>query len=186
MKSLVFLLAMIGVAHADRFPDTGPCEDADACEKACKANKKGTCYWGGVLLVQKAVDDESQARAVVLFDKACKTDAEACWQSARIVLHQESKARGDGSKARAAFQRACNKNHARACWQLGVIAAADMKTQKLAATSKAKGVKLLEQRCTKQKMANACAWAADIYEAGDQGIPKDEKKAAALRSKMPQ
>jgi hypothetical protein len=78
MKSLVLLVGLMSVAYADRFPTEGPCEDADACEKACKANKKGSCYWGGVLLMQKAVGDDWQPRALALFDKACgKGDADA-------------------------------------------------------------------------------------------------------------
>jgi hypothetical protein len=183
MKSLIMVLALVSVAHADSFPKEGPCEDADACEKACKANKKGTCYWGGVLLLQSPVDETVQPRALALFDRACtKGDADACWQSANLVWQIDSRDKGDGTKPRAAFQKACTKNHARACIRLGEIAAAasDAKSQKLAATSKAKGIKLLEQKCTKQKMVRACSWAAELYESADK---PDAKKAAALRDK---
>src|SRR6187200_1716626 len=91
MKSLLLIVALSGVAYADKFPASGPCDDVDACETACKANKKGTCYWGGVLILQSAVDEESKPRALALFDKACvKNDAEACWQSANIVWQIES------------------------------------------------------------------------------------------------
>jgi TPR repeat protein len=187
MKSLLLLVALVSVAHADKFPASGPCEDADACEKACKANQKGTCYWGGVLLMQKAVGDDWQGRALALFDKACtKGDAEACWQSANLTWHHDSRTlKASGPNTFAAFQKACNKNHARACMRLADIAAAaegDAKKQKLAATSKAKGVKLLEAKCMKAKMARACTWAAGMYEAGD-GVKQDAKKAAALRDK---
>src|SRR5678815_1601458 len=147
MKSLIIVLALVSVAHADKFPTSGPCDDADACETACKANKKGTCYWGGVLLLQSAVDQTVLPRALALFDRACaKGDAESCWQSANLVWQFDSRDKGDGTKPRAAFQKACAKNHARACIRLGEIAAAstDAKLQKLAATSKAKGMKLLE------------------------------------------
>lgn len=153
-KTLLIVLALASVAHADSFPATGPCTDAEACEAACAKNKKGTCYWGGVLLVQSAVDPTIQPRALKLFDRACaQGDADACWQSAVIVWSQDSSANGDGTKPRAAFQKACTKNHARACLTLGQIAGAatDAKSQKLAATSNAKGVKLLEQRCVKSK-----------------------------------
>lgn len=186
MKSLLVLVLMVGVTHADKFPNSGPCEDADACEQACAKNQKGTCYWGGVLLLQSAVDETQQARALVLFDKACaKGDADACWQSANLIWHQESKdASGAGVKTRAAFQKACNKNHARACMRLGDIAgaASDAKSLKLAAVSKARGVKLLEQKCTKAKMVRACSWAAEIYEGGD-GVKQSAAKAKLLRDK---
>jgi uncharacterized protein len=185
MKILIFVLALVSVAHADSFPPSGPCNDVDACETACKANKKGTCYWGGVLALQAAVDDTKQARALVLFDKACaKGEADACWQSANLIWYADSSAKGDGSKPRAAFQKACNKNHARACIRLGEIAAAatDAKSQKLATMSKMKGVKLLEQKCTKGKVVRACSWAAELYESGEYG-KADPKKATALRDK---
>jgi TPR repeat protein len=90
-----------------------------------------------------------------------------------------------GPKTFAAFQKACGKNHARACMRLGDIAAAfpdDAKKQKLAATSKTKGVKLLEAKCTKAKMVRACSWAAEMYEGGE-GVKQDMNKAAALREK---
>ena len=89
MRSLLLLLAIAGVAHADRFPATGPCDDIAACEKACKANKKGTCYWGGVLVLQTAAEDR-EARAGALFGRACKKgDGEACWQAARLFEASE-------------------------------------------------------------------------------------------------
>jgi hypothetical protein len=185
MKSLVLLVLLVGVAHADKFPATGPCDDVDACEKACKANKKGTCYWGGVLIVQTAKQDD-EPRALAMFDKACgKGEADACWQSANLVWYKESRDKGDGSKARAAFQKACGKNHARACLRLADIAAAaegDAKSQKLAATSRAKGVKLLERKCA-AKMARACSWVAELYESGMDGIKLDHAKAQAFRDK---
>lgn len=183
MKSLLVVALLCGVAYADKFPAEGPCEDVDACEAACAKNKRGTCYWGGVLALQSAVDETQQARAHVLFDKACaRGDADACWQSANLVWHEESKTGAAGAKTRAAFQKACNKNHARACWRLGEIAAAstDAKSQKLALASKAKGAKLLEAKCMKAKMARACSWVAEIYQAGD-GVKQDPKKVTALR-----
>jgi uncharacterized protein len=186
MRSVLILIALLGTAHADKFPASGPCEDAEACEKACAANKKGTCYWGGVLLLQSAVDETAQSRAQALFDRACtKGDGEACWQAANLVWHQESRESGDGSKARAAFQRACNKNHARACWRFSEIngAATDPKLKKLVATSRAKGLKLLEQKCTKTKWPKACGWVAAIYESGDNGVKADATKAAAFRDR---
>jgi hypothetical protein len=110
--------------------------------------------------------------------------ADACWQSANLVWHQDSRDKGDGTKPRAAFQKACNKNHARACIRLGEIAAAasDAKSQKLATVSKAKGIKLLAQKCTKGKVVRACSWAAELVESGEYGKP-DPKQAAALRDK---
>jgi hypothetical protein len=185
MKSLLLILVLVGVAHADSFPPSGPCDDVDACEKACKANKKGTCYWGGVLVLQAAVDETREPRALALFDRACtKGDADACWQRANLIWQQDSRDKGDGSKPRAAFQKACNKNHARACIRLGEISAAatDAKSQKLAMVSKAKGIKLLEQKCTKGKIVRACSWAAELYDSAEYGKP-DPKKAAALRDK---
>ena len=138
-----------------------------------------------MLLVQRAVDETTQPRALKLFDRACaKGEADACWQSAVIVWSQDSREKGDGTKPRAAFQKACTKNHARACLTLGQIAGAatDAKSQKLAATSNAKGVKLLEQKCTKSKMVRACYWVASMYE-GDDRVKADPKKAAAFRDK---
>src|SRR5262245_26850203 len=109
MRSLVYsvcLAGLVGVAHDDKFPSSGPCEDVDACEKACKANAKGSCYWGGVLLIQKGLDVGDEVRALALFDKACsKGEADACWQSANLVWHQDSRElHKSGPKTFAAFQ----------------------------------------------------------------------------------
>jgi hypothetical protein len=180
MKSLLIVVLLAGVAYADKFPASGPCDDLDACEQACAKNAKGTCYWGGVLALQRAVDDTAQARALAMFDKACsKGDGDACFQSANLVWQK-----GDDAKTRAAFQKACTKNHARACIRLGDIAAAaaDAKSQKLATTSRAKGMTLLEQRCTKAKMVSACSWVASLYETAEYG-KFNPKKAAAMRDK---
>jgi len=185
MKSVIALVVCAGVAYADKFPASGPCDDVDACEMACKANKQGTCYWGGVLLLQAMFDEAAEVRALALFDRACaNNDADACWQRARIVRTQEFRAKGDGSKARAAFQKACTKNHARACMRLGDIAgaASDAKSKKLSATSYAKAIKLLDARCT-AKMAQACSWLADIYDNGYAGAKHDAKKADAYDNK---
>jgi TPR repeat protein len=186
MKSLLLLVGLAGVAYADKFPASGPCDDVDACEKACKASTKGACYWGGVLTLQGPFDEEQHKRGLAMFDKACaKNDADACWQSANLVWQFESKElKTAGPKTYAAFQKACNKNHARACMRLGDIAAAaeDAKSKKLAVTVKVKGAKLLEQRCTKAKLVRACTWAASLYESGE-GVKQDAKKATALRDK---
>ena len=186
MKSLLLLVVLVSVAHADKFPATGPCDDVDACEKACKAGKKDSCYWGGALIIQKGVKEEDEAHAMTLFDKACaKGHADACWQSANLVWYKESREKGDGTKARAAFQKACNKNHARACMRLADIVAADegnAKSQKLAATLRTKGLKLLEGKCN-AKMARACGWVGELYESGLDGITMNHDKAAAFRDK---
>ena len=137
------------------------------------------------MIIQAGAKDEDEARALVLFDKACaKGEPDGCWQSANLVWYKESREKSDGSKARAAFQKACNKNHARACMRLGDIAAAseDEKSQKLAATVRAKGLKLLEGKC-KAKMARACSWAAELYDSGMLGIKQDTTKAQAFRDK---
>src|SRR5262245_10932540 len=92
MKSLLLFVVLMGVAHADKFPATGPCDDVDACEKVCKAGKKGTCYWGGVLIIQAVMKDGDEARALALFDKACaKGEVDGCWQSANLVWQKESR-----------------------------------------------------------------------------------------------
>ncbi len=180
MKSLFFVIALASVAYADRFPDSGPCEDAESCEAACKLNKKGTCYWGGVLVLQRAVDDSSKPRALVLFEKACtKGNVDACFQVAQLVWDGE----GDDPKAVAAFQRACNKSHARACWTLGLILANDEKNLKRAGAAKAKGVRLMQDHCVRGRMSQACLWAARVYEAGDIGVKKDLRKGDLLRDR---
>jgi len=193
MKSLIVLVALLGVAQADSFPTSGPCDDADACEKACAANRKGTCYFGGVLVLQlAAVDDTGLPRARKLFDRGCiKGDVEACWQGAKLLAYQEARDKGDGSQARAAFQKVCQKNHARACLQLAGLAidvaaekkaagTPDEKLEKQALAWAMKGAKLLEQKCTKGKMARACEWVADIYAFSSHGIKADAKKARAF------
>ena len=190
MKSLLTLVVLVGVvgtAYADKFPASGPCDDVDACEKACKANKKGACYWGGVLIIQAGMQEGDDARALALFDKACaKADVDGCWQSANLVWQKESRElKTAGAKTFAAFQKACTKGHARACMRLADIQAAnegDAKMQKAAAASRAKGVKLLEARC-KAKMARACSWAAEMYESGLDGVKLDHVKAQAFRDK---
>src|SRR4030095_12512700 len=84
MRYLLVLVVLARVAHADGWPNSGPCEDVEKCEAACKKGKAGSCSWGGVLALQSAVDDEMKARGLALFDKACaKGDTEACWFAAR-------------------------------------------------------------------------------------------------------
>ena len=187
MKSLLLVVALLGIAHADKFPPSGPCDDIDACEKACKANTKGSCYWGGVLVLQAPFDEANRPRALAMFDKACaKGDADGCWQSANIQWHIDSKElKTAGPKTHAAFQKACTKNHARACMRLADIVASDegnAKSQKQAASLRAKGVKLLEGKCN-AKMARACSWVADMYESGLDGVTLNPKKAQAFKDK---
>ena len=180
MRSLFLLLAIAGVAHADRFPATGPCDDIAACEKACKANKRGTCYWGGVLVLQTAAEDR-EVRAGALFNRACKKgDGEACWQAARLFEAAE-----DAGAALAAYKRSCAKKHARGCLafaRLG-IAAGDETSKQLAEAAQKKGVKLLEQRCVKHKVANACSWVSELYASGT-FVAQDEAKAAEYRERQ--
>ena len=81
----------------------------------------------------------------MLFDKACaKGDGDACFQGAKLVWEIESRElKAAGPKTFAAFQKACNKNHARACMMLGDIARAtpEAKYMKLATPAKVKGAK---------------------------------------------
>jgi TPR repeat protein len=187
MKTLLLLLALCGVAHADTFPASGPCEDALACEKACATNQKGTCYWGGVLVMQSALDEIGLERARKLFDRACtKGDVDACYQTARLVDRIESKATDNKghTKALAAYARSCAKRHARGCFDYAFYLndAGDAKSQKLAVAAKKKGVQVLEQRCTKDKLPRACSWVAWLYESGD-GVAKDSKKAERLKDR---
>ena len=67
----------------------------------------------------------------------------------------------------AAFQKACGKNHARACFTYASVIRipeeGSAKQEKLALTARKKGLQLMEQRCTKNKIAAACEWAANFY-----------------------
>ncbi len=179
MKSLVLLLVMVGTAYADKFPAEGPCDDVEACEKACAKNKKGTCYFGGVLVLQTA-DEDRYTHAQKLFERACtKGDGEACYQVARIVDRIEwDELKKSGPKALAAYKRACSKNHARACFSYASVlnAAGDAKSKKLAAATEDKAKKLLAQRCLKDDIIGACGWAYYAVEG------KDPKLAEKLRA----
>ena len=179
MKSLLLLLAMLGTAYADTFPSSGPCDDVETCEKACAKNQKGTCYYAGVLVLQ-TVKEERWERAQKLFERAClKGDADACYQAAVAVDNIEYKElKKSGPKALAAYKRACGKNHARACFSYASVlnAAGDDKSKALAATTEAKGNKLLAQRCLKNNVVKACTWAFYTFE------DKDPKLADKLRA----
>jgi TPR repeat protein len=179
MKSLLLLLAMLGTAYADKWPAEGPCDDAESCEKACAKNQRGTCYWGGALVMQTA-EEGREARAQKLFERACtKGDAEGCYQVARIVERAEwEELKKSGPKTLAMYKRACGKNHARACFSYAsaLKEGGDAKSKKLAAAADEKGGKILAQRCLKENMFAACSWGYYAVEA------KNEKLANQLRA----
>ena len=184
MKSLLLLLALVAVARADALPHEGPCGDVDACEAACKKNKPGTCFYGGVLVLQ-TVKEDRDPRAQKLFDRACtKGDGEACWQSARIVDRNDTAEGTTRAKTRTAYQKACTRNHARACFAYAQTfeRAEDPKSKKLAVDAQKKGLSLLEQRCVKSKLAPACDWASNLY-AGTSWQPQNPKKAEDLHQR---
>jgi TPR repeat protein len=185
MKSLLILLVMIGTAYGDKFPASGPCEDIESCEAACAKNKKGTCYFGGVLVLQTAAEDR-WPHAQKLFERACVKggDGEACFQAARAVENVEwEELKKAGPKSLAAYKRACGKNHARGCFSYASVlkAAGDDKSKKLAATTEAKGNKLLVQRCLKDNMVAACGWA---YYAVEGKQPKLAERVRAHQCKL--
>ena len=183
MKSLLLLVALAGTAYADAFPHEGPCDDIEACEKACKANKAGTCFYAAVLVLQTA-EEGRELRAQKLFDRACgKGEIEACYQSARMVARVDTE---DPNRAKtlAAFSKACGKSHARACFMyaqmIKIPEEGGAKQERLALTARKKGLSLMEQRCTKNKIASACDWAASFY-SGTSWLKADPKKADALK-----
>jgi hypothetical protein len=191
MRGLLLIVALMGIAriaHADGFPTSGPCDDIESCEKACKAGKKDTCYYGGVLALQGTGEDRT-VKGRDLFNRACtKGDADGCYQVARI---DESLATEEKSKAkvRAEYDKACTKGHARACFRVVQVLVSglgesepDAKTKKLAAAAQRKGLEVLEQRCIKQKVAMACDWAANLY-GGTAFTKADPKKATDLKER---
>ena len=192
MRGLLLIVALTGIAriaHADGFPTSGPCDDIESCEKACKAGKKDTCYWGGVLALQGTGEDR-KVKGRDLFNRACtKGDADGCYQVARIDAQLPMDDDKTRAKVRGEFDKACTKGHARACFMVVQMLISglgesepDAKTKKLATAAQGKGLKVLEQRCIKQKQANACDWAASLY-AGTAFTKADPKKATDLKER---
>jgi TPR repeat protein len=178
MKYLLLVLVMTGAAYADSFPTSGPCDDIEACEKACTAKQAGACYYGGALVSQRPFGDTGRAQAQSFFDRGCaQRDREACLMSARLVESGEYLAiKKAGPQTLAAYKRVCAMKNARACFSYAQFLAeqSDAKSKKLAVRVNKQAMQLLEQRCT--QMAGACFQAAARYSYG-MGVAEDETKS---------
>ena len=174
MKSLLLLVAISGVVHADGLPSIpGPCNDVDACEQAC--NKKGqtmSCVWGGTFALQDPDNGEMIARGLALFDKACmKGHAESCYYLARNA--------DDNAKVRKYYERGCTLQHEKSCLEWGKLldSAGDDKSKKAAMGIHKKLISALEPRCDAKKQVDACTMLADLY---DLMASKYRDRAASL------
>jgi TPR repeat protein len=185
LLSLVFVTAVVRIASADGYPHgPGPCENVTACEKACKSGKTAMCAYGGVLALQDPLSYDRQVRGRAMLDKACaKGDAESCWFVARIADPGEGAPATERIKAVGDYERACNKQHARACFGLAAVLGLgeDEKSKKAAAAATKKAITLLDGRCTKND-APACDWMARLYAYGP-AVPPDETKANEYRER---
>jgi TPR repeat protein len=184
---MVVLVALAGVAYADGYPrEPGPCDDVTACEAACKAGKVAMCAWGGVLAMRDkdTLVYDRVARGRAMLDKACaKGDAESCWYVARIADPGPRAGAAERAKAAANYERACNKQHVRACLELAAILSlpGDDKAKRAATAASKKGSAILERRCAKKEAA-ACTWLASLYEEGA-ALPQDAAKATEYRER---
>jgi hypothetical protein len=177
----LFMCLVVRVAAADPFPGDKPCDDIDACEKACKASKKNTCVYGG-LLAQRSGDTATRERAATFFDTGCKkNDADACFRAGELLPVGDAATKETIKKAAAYFDKACGRQHVRACFTRGQLAV-DANDKKLALAQFKKAFAILDTRCTK-KDAAACNWLGNEYQSGRIGLDPDPKKASAYHDK---
>lgn len=185
------LLAWTGVTLADGYPSgPGPCDTVEACEAACTAGEMKSCTWGGFLVLQSPFDAQAHARAKVMFEAACnKGDTESCWQTARLEESLSHRGSSDpdperAKKVTAAYERACKKQHVRACvsagYWVGESAGANAKAARIALYKKA--ATFATQRCERKKDPAICGWLSSFYAEGYY-LPKDEKKAEKYRQR---
>ena len=191
LGSISVLLAWTGVALADGYPSgPGPCDTVDVCEAACTAGKMTSCTWGGFLVLQSPFDAQARARAKVMFEAACtKGDTESCWQTARLEESLSSHGSSEPDPDRAtklarAFDRACKKQHVRACLSEGywVTEGGDAKAKAAGLALYKRAASIASQRCERKKDAAICEFISSFYEYGDY-LPKDAKKAEKYRQR---
>jgi hypothetical protein len=191
LGSIPVLLAWTAVALADTYPSgPGPCDTVDVCETECTAGKMKSCTWGGFVVLQSPFDVQARARAKVMFEAACtKGDTESCWQAARLEESTSHKGSSEPDPQRAtkvatAYERACKKQHVRACVSAGywVAEGGDAKAKAAGLALYKKAATIASQRCERKKDAPICEWISYFYADGYY-LPKDEKKAEKYRQR---
>jgi hypothetical protein len=177
-EACCWVMALVAVAHADGFPASGPCDDIDACEKACKGQSRGHLLLGRRARPAGCRREPQGAGTRAVRSRVLARPGGRVLASGSVLDRDDDAALK--AKARGAYQRACNMKHARACFAFARILslAGDDKSKKLAEATQKKAIAILEGGCTKEKLAGACSWVAELY---GSGALQDLAKAETFR-----